>query len=184
FAGLDIVHGDSVVFLIGDEQLAAIVRELDAFGLRAADDLLGDLACGQIDDGDAGGDFLLAVILFLDDFLTWLRRRPALGAWLEGNVGSLTDDADEFRVDADGDVLNQFAGLGVENGDVAFILVGYHQGLAVRRDADAARRAALVVDLAHGFHGVEVDDGDAALLVGNVGDTTVGAGSRLCRGFG
>jgi hypothetical protein len=96
----------------------------------------------------------------------------------------LTDDADEFWIDADFDVLDQFAGFGIEDGDVAFVLVGNHQGLAIRGDADATGCAALVVDFAHGLHGVEVDDRDAALLVGNVGDAAVGARGGLGSGFG
>ena len=176
------MHREIVVVFVGDDDLVAIGGELDAFGFQAAGDL-GDFPAGlEVDDRNPRR-LLLVVGALLLEFHGFLRarlgRRAAGGGRFEGDEGLVAAHADEFGVLADLNAPDDFAGRQVDYGEVALVARRDHQQPAVGGDAQAARRGAADVDFADGFETVQIDGGDIALLVADIGDAA-GGNSRQC----
>ncbi len=177
----DGVDGERAIGFVGDDDVLAVGRELDAFGLEAAPDRPDHDALVEIHDGHVRGCVHLVVVALArpaGDAAPRCGRRAACRCRLVRDECQMPARAHEFRVLADVDVTQQFPARPINHRDRAALAVGQDEQLAVGRHADAARLLAARADRAGRRHRGQVDDGDVSALVAHVRDARV----RACRG--
>ncbi len=166
-AGAHIVHGQGVVRLVRDHDAASIRRDFDALGLGPAHDVTQNLALLQVDDGHACG-LVVTVVIVLAVMGAGLGRL-ACRRGLVRHESQVAAHAHELRVLADVDALHHHLAGNVDDLHVAGLAHGHHELPPICGDADAARTLPLDGDLGAGLEGVQIEHGDAAILMADIG---------------
>ena len=165
------MDGDGVVGFVGDDQLLAVLAELDALGLGTTDNIGNLLAFFQVEDGDARR--LVSVVVSRRRRLARLRRWTRLGTGLVRDKRPVASNAHELRILADLDLADDGAAGGIDQRDTSGLARGHHQRLTVGGDADAARPLPRQVKAGGGLQGSEIEHRYTRVLAGD--ESLIGA---------